>query len=228
MIGRLMHGAMALVLYFCLATMITEVILVNYLWGKWKLDRTKLAQMVAVAEGRVPLVGAAKGSAEDTSREQPSYEQVLETRTAKDLNLQLREQALANALAELRSGQLSLSQSQGTLALQRQQYETALKTLQEESEGAGSENVRQTLESIKPKQAKELLVKMLQNGEMAAVVTLLRDMSEKKRAKIVTEFKSPDEASKIEEVLRQIRTGSPEAELAKDSEQKLPGKQPNP
>lgn len=224
MIGRLLHGTMALVLYFCLATLISEIILANYLWGKWKLDRGRLLQIAAVAQGLAPTAAGPGSPAEPIAEEQPSYDQFLATRATRDLNLQLREQALANSLAELRSGQQSLSQAQGQLARQRQQYETQLKTLQEDSEGAGSENVLLTLSALKPKQAKELLLTMLGNRETQAVVTLLRDMPDKKRAKVVAEFKTPDEVSKIEEILRLIRTGAPEADLAKQSEQQLQGK----
>lgn len=227
MIGRLFHTLTATLLYFCLATLIAEAIMFHHLWNRWKMDRAKLLQMVAVAQGvALPQTRATGEGRATKSDEQPSYEQILAARAARDLNLQLREQSLDNALGALRGEQQTLAQSQEQYTEQRREYEKQLRTLQDESLQAGREINRQTLESIKAKQAKELLMKMLRGNEINAVVLLLRDMADGKRAKIVAEFKTPEESDKIEEVLRLIRTGIPEAGLAKEAEKQLQGKQP--
>jgi hypothetical protein len=229
MIGRMFHAIIAAVLYFSLATLIAEAILVSQLWTKWKMDRTKLVQMAAVAQG-VDILSTREPSGRSrsgVSEEQPSYEQILAARAAKDLNLQLREQSMDNAMAALRSEQQQLAQSQQQYADQREQYQAQLNTLQGDAVTAGRDNVRRVLESVKAKQAKDLLMQMLRNNETEAVVMLLRDMPDSKRAKVVGEFKAPDEASKIEEILRKIREGTPEAELAQKANQQLQGKQPS-
>ncbi len=68
-------------------------------------------------------------------------------------------------------------------------------------------------ENIKPKQAKEQILKMLDNQEMNEVVTILSGMPIGKRAKIVGEFKTPEETEKLDEILRLIRCGVPEVNL---------------
>ncbi len=78
----------------------------------------------------------------------------------------------------------------------------------------GREDVRRTLEAIKPKQAKVLLAQMLDQKELDEVVALLDGMTENKRAKIIAEFKTPAEVEQLGEVLRRIRQGAPAATVA--------------
>jgi hypothetical protein len=211
------------VLYFCLATIVAEVILAAQFWVKWNMDRSRLVQMLAVAQG-VDLLATREEAGldrDEVSAGQVSYQEILESRAAKDLNLQLREQALDNTLDQVRSDREQLSEAQQLYDRDRAQYEAQLAELQQGAEAAGREEVRRILESVKPKQAKELLVEMLGNSELDAVVMLLREMPDSKRAKIVGEFKTPEETQKIDEVLRMIRQGAPESDLAGAAQQQL-------
>ena len=54
---------------------------------------------------------------------------------------------------------------------------------------------------------------MIDKQEMNEVVTILVAMPIAKRAKIVSEFKTPDELQKLDEMLRLIRQGVPEVNL---------------
>ena len=216
------------VLYFCLATIIAEVILAVQLCVQWKIDRTKAIQMLAIAQG-IDLFALREKTELDQDElppDQVSYGEILETRAAKDLDLQLREQSLSNSLNQLRADQQQLSVAERRYTQQRSQYETLLSELEEGAQATGRENARRILESVKSKQAKELLAEMLDKEEMRAVVMLLREMPDSKRAKIVGEFKTPEEIQQIDEVLRQIREGVPESEIA-DNAQKQFGQAPN-
>ena len=46
-------------------------------------------------------------------------------------------------------------------------------------------------------------------------------MTDAKRAKIIGEFKTPDETDKLREVLRRIREGEPRAGLAEKTQKQL-------
>jgi len=83
------------------------------------------------------------------------------------------------------------------------------------------------LQTIKPKQAKELLVQMLENNEIDQVVLLLSGLSETKRAKILAEFKTPDENKRLSEVLRLIRQGQPGTSIADKAQQQFSQAKPN-
>jgi hypothetical protein len=223
MIGRLANLALGALLYFSLGTLIAEGIMVGYVWSKWNLDRDKVAQVVAVARGLQPEApqAAVETVREEPAAEQASYGQVLELRAAKDKNLQLREQALANAVAQVQAERQKLADDEKRYKLDRADYESKLAAKTKEARSTGQEEVRRILESVKSKQAKEFVQGMLDNKEIDEVVVVLSAMADSKRAKILAEFKTPDEIKKIEEVLALIRKGAPEAPLARQAMEKL-------
>jgi len=81
----------------------------------------------------------------------------------------------------------------------------------------GLETVRAILGTIKPQQAKEQLVGMLKDGELDQVVAILSEMSDSKRAKIIGEFKTPEENEMIGQVLEHLRKGGQLSELANEA-----------
>ncbi len=229
MISRLLGLIGALLLYFALATMIAELLIFGYCWSKWRLDHNKLMQIVAVAQG-VDLVGLKaepKPIQEEAAGEQPSYQQIVQARALRLRNVELREQSLKNGVDQLLAEQRVLTDDKARYQKQRQEYESQLAALLKGSESDGVEQTRGILAKLTPKQAKEQLLGMLKKNEMDAVVMLLQDMGESSRAKILKEFKTPEEAEKLEEILHQIRLGMPQAALAKKAqEQAKPAGQP--
>ncbi|MCR4414087.1 MAG: hypothetical protein NUV77_16855 [Thermoguttaceae bacterium] len=223
--GRLVRGFWGLVLYFCLATVIAEAIMLVYAARTWQIDRTRLARMLAVARGQ-PTDSVPPPAPPPPPPEPVSYQQVLDARALRDKNLQLREQALVNALAQMRADQQKLADDEKRYKQQRAAYEKELADLSQGAVAAGRDEVRRILQSVKPKQAKEIVLQMLDAKETKEVVALLSGMTDAKRAKILGEFKTPEENQKIEEVLRLIRQGEPQAtvaEKAKDQLKRPPG-----
>ncbi len=207
--GRLIRGLWGAVLYFALATLIAEAIIAIYAVRTWGIDPERVERILAAARGETPAPAAASAPPAPETPEMPSYQQVLEARALRDANLRLREEALAHALADLRASRQKLAEDLKRFQAQRADYEKQLAELQSGSLAAGREEVRRILQSIRPKQAKEVLVQMLDNKETQEVVALLTGMTDSKRAKILGEFKTPEEIQKIEEVLRIIRQGEP-------------------
>ncbi len=139
----------------------------------------------------------------------------------KTRNLELREQSLRSALERVGSERRKLAEEKTRLAKLHEGFKSDLAALEKARSASGREDARHTLEAIKPKQAKELLVQMLEHNEMDEVAVLLEGMTESKRAKIIAEFKSPGEVDTLGEVLRRIRLGEPAARVAKTAEQKM-------
>jgi len=226
MIRRLVRGVCGAAVYFALGTVIAQGIVVGYLHFSGRLDAEKIAQVLAVLQGITPVEGRSAGQ---TMKKEPAgegvpYEQVLEARAVKDKNLELRELALANALAQLKTQQRQLAEGQKRYTQQLADFNSRLETVAKGAKTAGRDKVTGILESIKPKQAKEFVLGMLENKEEDEVVLLLSGMSDSKRAKLLGEFKTPEENKKIEAVLRRIREGVPEAPLAERAKGQL--KQP--
>jgi flagellar motility protein MotE (MotC chaperone) len=187
------------------------------------VDREKLVRMLAAARG-VDLEAVKEQAAAERpepSSEQPSYDQVLEVRAVKARNLELREQALRGSLGQLQSAEHKLADEKKRVQQLREGFQNELLAMQKGATATGREDVRRTLETLKPKQAKELLALMLEKKELDEVVTLMSGMTDAKRAKIIAEFKTPAEVEQLSEVLRRIRQGLPGAAMAENTQKQL-------
>ena len=223
MISRLVRAAASLFLYFCMATILTQIILLIFLSSKWQLNRNKLVQILAVAQG-VDLLAIreqAQAEGDEISTEQVSYEQIRETRAVKLRHLELREQALRQGLGQLVAEQRKLA---GEMQL-RDSFQKELLAMQQGAVVTGLENARTMLESLKPPQAKEQLVEMLKKDELDQVVALLVAMPASKAGKILKEFKLEGEPEQLYQIIRRIREGYPNSGLPAQTQSEL--NQPN-
>jgi flagellar motility protein MotE (MotC chaperone) len=223
MIARLLSLFTTLLASVSVATVIAAGILGAYYTRAWQLNREKLLVMLAVAQGAEleSLVQGSRAGTEEASTEQPSYAQILEARAAKTRNLELREQALRSGLQQLRSEERKLAEGRKQLQQLRESFQGELLAMEKGATATGREDARRTLETIKPKQAKELVAHMLEGKEIDEVVLLLAGMPEGKRAKIIAEFKTPAEMDEVGEVLRRIRQGLPAAGMADNTQRQL-------
>ncbi|MBN2477101.1 MAG: hypothetical protein JXB62_21010 [Pirellulales bacterium] len=230
MIKRLIQSGISLLVYFCFATIMAEVILLGYLGSNWKLNRNKLVQILAVLQD-VDLFAIRErieGDKEEISSEQLSYEQILEARALNVRHLELREQALADGLEMLQFEQVKLAEERKRYKQLRAAFDTQLREMQEGAVATGVNENIQILGSIKAKQAKEQLVLMLDNDELDRVVALLAGLQDVKRAKIIGEFKTPKEAEQLSDILRRIREGIPGVSLPEEMRKQLEQATPAP
>jgi hypothetical protein len=222
MIGKLLRLLFSLAAAFCVATVIAEAILVTYYVRAWELNREKLVQILAVARGvDLETVAEQAHADEAVSGEQPSYEQILEARALKARNIELREQSLRTGLQSFQAELRKMADEKNRLVQLREGFQGELAAMGKGAAAAGRDDVRRTLETIKPKQAKELIALMLERKEMDEVVVLMAGMPEAKRAKIVAEFKTPSEVEQLGEVLRRIRQGVPSSTMAESAQKQL-------
>lgn len=222
--GKLISLAVLLTAATCTATVIAGAALTGFGVMKGYLSREKLGKMAAVAQG-AELASAEtktkKGAVEETRPEQPSFDQVIEARAVKTRNLELREEAVVNATNQLRAEQSKLSDSQAAFKKAQQVYAEQLATVEKRSSDLGWDANRRDLSTLKPKQAKELILLMVKKDEMKQVVSLLLPMPDVKRAKIFAEFKTPEDLEKVDEIMRLVRQGEPLAGVAVAAEQTL-------
>jgi len=212
---RLFGKLAALIVYLCVATLMAGVSGLVYLRANGDLEDGKLRQLLAVVRGE-PM--AVKKEAEnkdpaEQDREQPSFEQREQAGQLAVRHLEMREQALKSGLERIRFEQRALGEDKDRYERLKGAFEEQLSVLRNGALTSGRENVRLIWENIKAKQAKEQILQMIANDEMPEVVAILSAMPIGKRAKIVSEFKSPEEVEKLGEILRLIRQGMPEVNL---------------
>lgn len=221
--GRLLGAVGAIISYFCIGSVLAAALGFGYLWSKGELNSEKLTAMIAAAKG-ISLADQNKTQTDkDAERDsmQPSIEDVARARAMKLRDVELREQALRQHVENLKFEQTKLSDENGRYNRIREAFEAELKSLRSGAIATNEENARLILENVKPKQAKDQILRMINNGEMQDVVMILSAMPITKRSKIISEFKTDQESVKLAELLKLIREGVPEVDLIDDTKKQL-------
>lgn len=223
MIGRVVNGLLAVVAYLCVATVVAQLIGLFYLYSWGTLTRDNLVKVLALAEG-IDLDadrGADAGPRPEGGATQVSLADVARERALAVRDFELREQSLEALRKQLDYERAKILDEQGSLKQLAADFEKRLKELREGTLVTRREEARLILESAKPKQAKEQLALMIQAGEMDEAVALFASMPQSKQAKIMAEFRTPDEADQLAEMLRIIRRGQPEVPLVDETKKQV-------
>lgn len=224
MIGRLLGLFGGLFAYVAIGTLIAQIVIGGYLWLGGYLTREKLVKMTAVAQGadldaiRDALVAR---QAPETGT-QMSPEDLARARAARCRDLELRQQVLIAMLSQANAEQAKVVEEVTRYRQLKSGFEKELASLREAAFGASQETARLILENMKPVQAKEQIMRMVNASEMDSVVTLLSAMPATKRSKVIAEFKTEDESRTLAEILKLIRDGVPELTLIDKTRGQLP------
>jgi flagellar motility protein MotE (MotC chaperone) len=214
---------------FCVATVISLAVLGSMLWMKGALAGDRYVAMMAALYGIPPEGKQTKEeSQQDKNPEQPSLNAVIERRALASLDLDLRESALDKSLQDLRNLESQIKTERQRLDLWKQSFDNRIASLESGRSDQAIVELQQTIEAMQPKQAKEQILKILDTPPKSVddqplhdVVNLLKNMPLDKRKKILAEFKLPEETERLSEILREIRLGSPETELLRDTRKQL-------
>lgn len=235
--SRLLRLIPAAIFYFCVATVLAEVGAIAVLASQGVLTKPRLMQCLAALYG-VNLHELEKATAEANQpppNETPAFEEVIKQRALASRALDLRETAVDKALVDVRALTAQLKTERERYDLLKQQFDARLAQLELVFTDSSLQEVQRTLEAIHPKQAKDQILRMLDDatGEDEErvnrdVVTMLKAMPLDKRKKILAEFKSEEEAEKLHEVLKQIREGVPDLTLIRETRAQLADVSPAP
>ena len=216
--GKLLGALISLIGAVCVATVIAAVVLWMYYSKAWNVNHEHMVQALAILQGKSPesLIPPPPVK-KDKEGEQPAYDQILEARAMKARDLELREQAVRTNLQQLQSELNKIADEKNRVKLVSEEFQSKLNALQKSSTSTGMAINLVTLQTLKPKEAKTQITQMLEKGEMDDVVRILSDMSDNKRAKLISEFKTSGEAEQIGEILRRIRQGQPMAAASEEA-----------
>jgi len=216
----------ALLVALSVGTFISLIVLGAMLWTKGVLSDERILAMLAALQGIKPPPPPSI-AALDTRAEQQSFNQVLNSRLRASLDLDLRESAIDKSLGDLRTIETQLKTESDRLDAWKQSFDKRLADLQTAATEASLLEVQRTLEAIKPKQAKEQILKMLAEPKTATddpmedVVRILKAMPLDKRKKILEGFTTPEEIEKLSEIFHEIRLGGSDTELLRDTRGQL-------
>lgn len=223
MIGRLFGVLAALFAAVCVATIIAQALAIGYLRSRGKLDDKTVLKMIAVANGvESPASREARARpADEPGSEQASLEAVARQRALKSRDIELREQSLGDSVTMVKTEYAKLINEKDRYERIKAAFRAQLDELRTGVMAENRETARAILENMKPKQAKEQILRMVKDGEMTDVIKIMAVMPSGKRAKIVGEFKTEEEAVTLAEILKLIREGIPEEGLIDEAEKAL-------
>jgi hypothetical protein len=217
----------SLLVAISIGTTISLVVLVGMLWWKGALADERLLSMIAALQGIQPLPRGAAAGADPATAEQPSLDQIMQARLRASLDLDLRESAIDKSLGDLRTVETLIKTERERLDLWKLDFDQRLAKLETAATDAALLEVQRALEVMSPKQAKDQILKMLDepgspaDDPMQDVVTVIKSMADDKRKKLLGEFKTPEEAEKLAEILHEIRLGLPDSAIIKDTRNQL-------
>ncbi len=139
----------------------------------------------------------------------------------KSLDLDLRELAVSKGIESLGAIETHLQIETTRFEDLKKAYAVKLKELEDEEQATSMKELQRTMEAIRPAQAKEQILKMIEDDAMDDVVSILKNMAIDKRKKIIAEFKQGADAEKLYEILKNIRLGEPIVSQIEDARDKL-------
>ncbi len=196
----------------CMATVLTQLIVTTVYAVRGTLTLDTATQMIGLLNGIDISAQRVRAAIDDAqSVEQPSYEEVLEERAAKGLDMDLRLASQAKYREELESMLAELREERDRFDRRRKDFQAELKRIKEGAEKDGMRELQKTLQAMDSEQAKEQLVRMHDDGRIDDIVNIIQATALDKRTDILAEFVSEKEATLLEEILRRIGQGEPMA-----------------
>ena len=165
------------VIYFCIATVIAQVVALSVLVVKGPVNKDKIYKSLAIMYDieEYPLVTMT--SADDRTIEVfPSLEEVEEIRTIQRLNMVLRETSVDKGLADMLSLDERLGRDVTAFNRIKGRFDNAIQQREKTALNEGIQQVRRNVEVMRPKQAKDTLVRIIneQQGGFAEAATIIQ------------------------------------------------------
>ena len=206
--------------YWCIATVLAQALAVGLLWWKGMLQKDRIVQTLTAAYGFQPVTAIATDASKNSVVEFPSADEIIQKRVEASLDLDLREMAIDKALIDLRNMQEQLREERDRYRKLKESFDAQLADLHQDATNNALQEVRTTLEALQPKQAKDQIMRMLDEATaddyentMRDVVTMVKAMPLDKRKKIFGEFKAQPEVDMLQKILGEMLIGTGDAEL---------------
>jgi hypothetical protein len=215
---------------FCLATLLAEAGVLAVLWQRGQLGPHTVEQMLTVAYD-IPvrdIQNRLLAKSQPTKRETTTYAELQTARLLTNLDLDLRELAADKGLVDLRELDRMVEEEKDRYTRMKDGFDQRWEALRKDATDAALQDVRRQIESIQPQLAKDQLLRILDDDQVDPetaihhVVSIFKSLPIDKRKKVVTEFGGDgEETAKLDEILREIRLGMPQATLIREAREQL-------
>ncbi|MCM2372816.1 hypothetical protein [Aporhodopirellula aestuarii] len=195
---------------FCVATVLTQLILFGYFVVQGTLDASSATKVLALVNG-IDITGKQLREImrEGEDREQPDFDEILEARQRQSLDIDMRLRSQREFKDELSVMLASLRSERERFDERRESFDRRLEEIRKGAQEEGLREVQRTLQALEAEQSKELLLRMFDDKRIDDVVNIIQAMPIDKRKDILAEFASVEEQDKLHEILRRIGDGMP-------------------
>ncbi|MDR2115246.1 MAG: hypothetical protein LBP87_02580 [Planctomycetaceae bacterium] len=213
MLDKLLKMTGILALYGCTSMFLAAVILGIYLKYAWQIDYEKWIKMLAIAQGFE--IADIQRAVEDRIAEM-SYEEVLEHRAKRTREDEFQRESIAKTIviapppAEPPVEEKKPEPKNDSLI---KAFEKKLAEEKKKANDAGLAEETRLLENMEPEQAKEVIRRLIKDGAMQRVLTMLLGMEEKNRGEILYAMQGEEELKDLCEILQRIGNGEPQTSL---------------
>jgi hypothetical protein len=187
---------MPLIGYLCAGTVVSAALGYGYLRHSGKLTDETLFRMTAMIHGvdLEKLAEAKEKSADETPPEETSYEEQQDQFQTSSLQFDAKRKQLADSLTDFDYQLKRLSVATTQYDMLRHDVENYLKQQRDRVGDAALQQVRIQIEALVPKkQAKPILVRMIEDNRIDEVILLLGSMNKRTQEAILRSFDSPPE-----------------------------------
>jgi len=210
------------IIYFSASMLFAQIFLGAYLAFAWKIDRSKINQMIAAAQGYDFY------RMEDEKRrdlidkiQREKYDEVLQLRAERLLQGDM-DRARGGVLEDSILVQIRRSEDR------KKQFEEVVRNfekriadLENERRSTGFTELVANISLLSPANAKIQIMKMIDDKRENQVVNILNAMEEGPRKKLLNVMKEEEEVEKLADILRRIADGEPDAKIIQDTRDEL-------
>jgi hypothetical protein len=211
------------ILYFAASMFFAQALLFAYFTFAWKIDRSKINQMIATAKG-FDLYQIEQDRQKELidQLQQAKYDEVLRIRADRLTKEDLETARSGGGLEDAIIAQLQqIEDEKKLLDEMRRNFEKRLDDVKKERESVGFTELVADIAVIAPAEAKKQIVIMIKNKEEDRVVEIFNAMEEGPRKKLLNVFKAEDEIDILADILRRIGDGEPESRLSREAKEEL-------
>jgi hypothetical protein len=212
--GKIINFLLAIIAYFCVATVITLALILGYLWQTDRLNDEKVFRVFALLHDvdLQQIAQAQKKRSDEVPAEEPSINEVLHQQQVQDRNFEVK-------LLALQRGKQDYYHRFQELQKETERYDRLARDwqsrLKQENEITNEENVAKVvsqLEQVRPEVGKAELLRWINEGRMDDAIVLMSKMSETKMGKILKTFETDAELDTLHEIHERIIGGNADTE----------------
>ncbi len=210
--SALIRWILPLVGYLCVATVVSAALGYGYLRHSGRLDDETMFRVTALLQGvdLAEIEKAGKATVAETPPEESSFTEQQERVQTATLHFDAKQKQLADSLSQFNSELNRLTEAQARYRDLKVSVELYLTKLEEDVANEALQKVRSQLEGlIAKKQAKPIVIKMIDAGQVDQVILLLNSMKPRNQQEILRTFDSPEDIDRLYSVQQRMLEGAP-------------------